>query len=258
VHGNHSVGIWVDTDNRGFDIFGNYIADNYSVGLTYEVSYNARIADNLFARNGLGNGPTNPGFPTPALYISESGSDPRVAGPYRSAFTITGNVFIDNWAGVILWENSNRFCGSPASGTDGCTLADPAVANAKTCDRAHLAAATSHQVPDYYDLCRWKTQNVSVTGNEFYFAPGQIGPACTPQHGCGFVGIFSEWGSYPSWSPYMGTTVEYHITFDQDNHFADNTYIGPWHFMALAQGAIDSWSTWRLRFRQDAGSAFYP
>ena len=48
VHGNHSVGLWADTNNRGFDIENNYIADNYSYGLIYEISYNALIKDNVF------------------------------------------------------------------------------------------------------------------------------------------------------------------------------------------------------------------
>ena len=32
---------------------------------------------------------------------------------YNKTFAITGNTFTNNWSGVILWENSNRFCGSP-------------------------------------------------------------------------------------------------------------------------------------------------
>ncbi len=63
IHGNHSEGLWADTDNRGFDIQGNYIADNYDVGLIYEISYNARIVDNVFIRNGVGGGPQEQWLP---------------------------------------------------------------------------------------------------------------------------------------------------------------------------------------------------
>ena len=81
----------------------------------------------MFVRNGIGGGPTNPGFPTSAIYISESGSDSRVPGTLRRHFPITGNKFVNNWGGVILWENSNRFCGSPANTSSGsCTLVGPA------------------------------------------------------------------------------------------------------------------------------------
>ena len=35
-------------------------------------------------------------------------------------------MFIDNWGGVILWENSNRFCNSPDNTSTGyCTLVEP-------------------------------------------------------------------------------------------------------------------------------------
>ena len=72
---------------------------------------------------------------------------------------------------------------------------------------------------------------------------------------CGFQGIFSEYGSYPSWSPYQGTAVEKHITEQQNNHFTANTYTGPWRFMTLAEGDTISWSTWRSApYKQDAGS----
>ena len=73
VHGNGDVGIWADTDNSGFNISGNYIADNWGEGIIYEISYNASITDNGFVDNALGLG-TLPGArwasPTPALYIS--------------------------------------------------------------------------------------------------------------------------------------------------------------------------------------------
>ena len=77
VHHNKSVGIWADTNNTGFLVRGNYLARNDSEAILYETSYNAAFLDNTFVRNGLVSGPDNPGFPTPALYLSESGSDSR-------------------------------------------------------------------------------------------------------------------------------------------------------------------------------------
>ena len=60
--------------------------------------------------NAWGGGPSPAlgGFPDPAIYISESGSDARVAGAYGTAFNVTNNVFTDNWGGVVIYENSNR------------------------------------------------------------------------------------------------------------------------------------------------------
>ena len=259
VHGNHSVGIWADTDNRGFNISDNYFDDNYSEALIYEISYNARIANNYFVHNAVGLGPSSPGFPTLVIYVSESGSDSRVATSYSKSFQITRNTFVNNWSGVILWENSNRFCGSPDNSSSGaCTLVDPAVANTRSCTKSALRHATVSQTPDYYDLCRWKTQNVDVDDNSFSFDPAAIGPDCTAARGCGYVGVFSEYGSDPSWSPYQGTAVEHHITFGQDNHFTGNVYNGPWRFMALADGETVSWSLWRDRYGEDASSVLTP
>ena len=43
-------------------------------------------------------------FPMPAIYISESGGDSRVGGDYSGSLTVTGNVLIDNWSGVIVYQ----------------------------------------------------------------------------------------------------------------------------------------------------------
>jgi len=253
VHDNKSVGLWADMDNRGFDIENNYISGNYAEGIVYEASYNAVIKNNTFLRDGIGAGPNIPGFPTPAIYVSESGSDSRVAGPYGSTFSITGNKFTDNWGGVVLWENADRFCGSPANPSTDCTLVKPSVATAASCNSTNIAN------PPYHDDCRWKTQNVSVYHNLFDFNPADIGSSCTMANYCGFQGLFSQYGSYPSWSPFKGIVVENHITFDQKNHFASNTYNGPWHFMAHQQGNTVSWATWRASpYDQDAGSTLNP
>jgi len=250
VHDNQDPGLWVDTDNAGFNITGNYIAHNSAEGLIYEISYNAFIADNTFVDNGWAKG-VNKGlkFPTTAIYISESGSDPRVQTPYDSVFQITGNDFINNWGGVIMWENANRACG--VSNDDACTLVQPAVYTLKSC-RSHIANSTPARHPDYFDNCRWKTQNVMVSHNVFSLNPGRV-PHCTAGNGCGYNGIFSEYGSSP---PFAGTAVESHITFDQHNRFFDNTYIGPWNFMVQQLGSSASWNTWRRApYRQDAGSS---
>ena len=264
VHDNESVGIWADTDNSGFDISDNYFADNYAEGIIYEISYNAQIDDNTFVGNAVGVGPTNPGFPEPAVYISESGSDPRVAGPYGTAFDISGNVFTNNWSGVVLWENSNRYCGSTANTSTGtCTLVTPSTYTASSCS-ANVLTSTPVGSPDYYDGCRWKTQNVDVTDNTFSFSPADLGSACIAANGCGFNGLFSEYGTYP---PYLDWIVPNDISNNQNNHFADNRYTGPWNFMAFSQGSVVSWEQWSSGIAdanasgdpfgaQDAGSTY--
>ena len=248
VHDNLSVGLWADTNNTGFDIEGNYIANNYAEGVIYEISYNARIADNTFIRNALGQGPNNPGFPTAALYLSESGSDSRVPGPYGTTFEITGNTFTDNWAGVVLWESADRFCNSPANTSHVCTLVDPSVATLTSCNSVNIA------LQPYYGDCRWKTQNVSVDHNTFNFDPAAIGTTCTAANNCGLQGLFSQWGTYPSWSPYQGPVIENAIATSQNDHFADNAYQGPWMFMVHDQGSVVPFSTWQTTWKQDTTS----
>ncbi len=264
VHNNASVGIWADTNNTGFDISDNYFAENYGEAITYEISYNASITDNTFVRNALGIGPTNPGFPEGTIYISESGSDPRVPGRYGTTLSISGNVFTDNWSGVVLWENANRYCGSAANTSTGaCTLVDPSAFTATSCS-ANVPTSTPLGNPDYFDGCRWKTQNVDVTDNTFNFSPADIGSSCTAANSCGLNGIFSQYGTYP---PYVGWVVPDHISNDQNDHFADNRYTGPWNFMAFSQGSVVSWAQWSSGMAdasasgdpfgaQDAGSTY--
>jgi hypothetical protein len=248
VYDNLGPGLWADTDNRGFDIEHNYIADNQAEGLIYEISYNLRLVDNIFFRNALASGPQLGGFPDSAVYISESGADSRVPGPYGGTFAITGNTFTDNWGGVVLYENADRYCGSAANSSTGyCTLVDPSVATISKCSNPGLVATAP-----YYNDCRWKTQNVLISHNTFTFDPASIGSDCTPAKYCGFNGLFSDAGTF---SPYRGTVVENHITFDQDNHFVSNTYTGPWRFVIENQGQAVDWSTWRASpYHQDAGS----
>jgi hypothetical protein len=250
INGNHSVGLWADTDNRGFQISGNYISGNYSNGLIYEISYNAEITGNTFIKNGTGSGPSSMQFPTGAIYISESGGDKRVPGKYSGKLEIANNTFINNWSGVILWENANRFCNSAANTSGGyCTLVDPGTVTLDSCDSSNI-----DQQP-YIDDCRWKTQNVSVDHNAFDFNAAAVGPSCSAATGCGFQGIFSEYGTFPSWSPYQNTVVEQSITYDQNNHFTNNTYNGPWQFMVHQQGTVVSWKAWTSApYRQDSGS----
>ncbi|MEU8222889.1 right-handed parallel beta-helix repeat-containing protein [Kribbella sp. NPDC048915] len=240
VHDNHSAGLWADTNNTGFVIEGNYIAGNLAEGLVYETSYNAGIRGNTFARNGLGKGPTNQGFPTPAVYISESGSDARVPGVFNKTFEISNNVFIDNWAGVILWENADRFAGSAANTSTGSgTLVNPSVATAKTCN------ATTITKQPYLSDCRWKTQNVRVHDNVFRLDPNNVSKDCAARTGCGYNGLFSNWGTFPAWSPYKQDAVQDAITFHQGNRFFNNTYAGPWNFIVHEQGNRVNWASWQ-------------
>jgi Right handed beta helix region len=241
VVNNKSVGLWADTDNAGFEFVGNYIQNSQNIGLQYEISYNAVIEYNTFNHNGVGDGPSSgSSFPTSAIYISESGSDSRVHTNYAKQFLIAHNDFLNNWGGVVLWENSNRFCASPDNSSNGyCTMVDPK-ANLQTCG----TPADIAKQP-YLSDCRWKTQNVLVEDNLFKFTPSGVGSGCSFALDCGFNGVFSEYGSDPSWSPYQGDVVPTNITYHQNNHFLANTYVGPWCFMGWQLGTSVGWNQWR-------------
>ncbi|HEY6793305.1 MAG TPA: right-handed parallel beta-helix repeat-containing protein [Kineosporiaceae bacterium] len=251
VHDNRGVGLWADSNNTDFLFQGNYISGNDAEGLMYETSYNATMVNNTFVRNAVVAGPDNPGFPVGAIYLSESGGDSRVAGSAGSAFRIAGNVFVDNWAGIVAWENADRFAGSPANSSTGMTtLVNPGVVTVQACGTPSLIAKTP-----YLDDCRWKTQNLLVEDNTFTLDPASI-PRCTAANGCGFNGLFSNYGSYPSWSPYQGQEVEENITYHQNNVWRHNSYRGPWTFMIHDQATRLSWSAWRAApYGQDAGSS---
>jgi hypothetical protein len=251
VHDNDGVGLWADTNNRGFDIAGNYISGNAAEGVIYEISYNALIQANTFVRNGFVEGIADPGFPTAALYLSESGADSRVDSAYNQTLAVQDNVFTDNWGGVTLWENADRFCNSPDNSSSGtCTLVNRPTVTDKTCTALNISKAP------YFNDCRWKTQNVTVSHNSFRFTPSGVSSKCTTSNSCGFNGVFSNYGSDPSWSPYKGSGVEQRITLSQHNQFVDNTYVGPWHFMPHDQGKTLSFKKWRAApYHQDAGSS---
>ena len=245
VHDNLGVGLWADMNNVGIEMAGNYISDNDGEGIMYEISYNASIHDNTLIRNAWVYGPKNPGFPVGAIYVSESGGDSRVSAKY-STLEITGNVLTDNWSGVILWENADRFCGSPANPTQDCTLGGRAT-------RATCVAGTIDTDP-YYSDCRWKTQHVAVHDNAFELDAAKV-PNCAVTTGCGFNGVFSQWGTYPSWSPYTKEKVEDAIAFHQNNVFAHNTYSGGWHFMPHDQAMRLTLPQWQAApYHQDIGS----
>lgn len=250
VHDNRGPGLWADTDNNDFDFETNDIEANTAEGIIVEISYNARIRNNRFVRNALVAGPKNPGFPTGAIYLSESGGDARVRARYDT-ISVTGNTFVDNWSGVVLFENADRFCGSPSNSSSRfCTLVNPKIVKLKTCIKGNI------RKEPYYSDCRWKTQNVTVTDNAFTLDPAHIA-GCAPSASCGLQGLFSNWGTYPPWSPYKGPVIEKAITFHQSDDFSNNTYTGPWEFMAYDQSRVLTFPQWRRApYRQDKGSEY--
>jgi len=265
IHDNESVGLWMDTNNTGFNVSDNYFSHNWDVAIQYEISYNVSITDNTFVDNGWIAGPNNPG--TGAIEINNAGSDANVPGAYGSQSVISGNVLTDNWGGVDIYDDSGRFCGTQSDNTssDYCTLDNPSVYSVSSCTANDSASATPSQNPDYYDNCRWKSQNILVTDNTFNFTPSNIGSNCTAAKGCGFIGLYSEWGTI---APYDGYAVPLSLVDQQNVTFSDNTYNGPFVFDSMYQGDTMSWAQWSGGYTdpnsgdaikaQDAGSTYSP
>lgn len=247
------AGLWADTDNVGFDVDGNWFTGNTGVGWQEETSYNYALTNDVFTDNAWGLGPSNPGFPEGAIYVSESGGDPRIAGPESGEALISNDTFVNNWSGVVLWESADRFCGSPNNTSSGiCTLVAPSVANINTCTQSGLSGATASN-PLYWD-CRWRTQDTTVTDNSFSFTQSAI-PNCSISNSCGENAIFSQYGTSPSWSPYKGTVIETSITTAQNNLFSDNTYSGPWSYMWGDQSSVLTFPEWQAEGQDVNGTS---
>ncbi|KFU75472.1 hypothetical protein BB31_41185 [Amycolatopsis lurida NRRL 2430] len=245
VHHNHGAGLWADTNNNDFIIEDNTIEDNDAEALFYEISYNLIIRSNTFRRNALVLGrdfaARGNNFPISAVYLSESGGEPRIWAR-TDMIEIAENEFEDNWGGLTLWENADRFCNSPSNTSTGtCTRV---VASPSDC------APESIALPPAYDDCRWKTQRVNVHDNVFRSAPD-----CTGL--CGRMAVLANYGTYPSWSPYRGNVVSEAVTFHQDNEWFSNTYVGHWSFVAHdASRSLDVTAWQAAPYRQDPCSTF--
>jgi hypothetical protein len=254
VHDNKSVGLWADTNDNNFLFEGNWIENNDGHAIFWEISYNAAIRNNVIRHNLVAVGPerirSKDNFPDAAIYISESGGDARLPHDLVGSPTIdiSNNLIEDNYNGVTLWENADRFCGSPANTSTGyCTLVNPSVAKLSTCNSANIANSP------YYSDCRWKTQNVKVHHNTFKMNRANFFNCSTSM--CGRNAIFSNYGTYPSWSPYKAETISKAIVYNQGNVFSNNTYGGTWNFTVLDTGTLVSSSAWKAApYNQDGGS----
>ncbi|MFI8768207.1 right-handed parallel beta-helix repeat-containing protein [Streptomyces sp. NPDC053792] len=248
VHDNRGAGLWADNNNNDFLFEGNVLDANDGAALMYETSYNAVIRNNTIRRNnwveGRAAAKDGDDFPYGTVYVSEAGGEPRI--PARTdRIEIYGNVLEDNWSGITLWENADRFCNSPANTSTGyCTLL---VKDTKRCAQPGIATA-----PLYGD-CRWKTQRVDIHGNRFVLDKSVLD--CTVL--CDRMAVLSNEGTSPDWSPYKGDRVAQAITLRQDNRWHDNVYVGPWTFVAHDAGrTLDSGQWQGTPYGQDAGSTF--
>lgn len=109
--------------------------------------------------------------------------------------------------------------------------------------------------------CRWITQNISVHNNRFnhnrtavlggYVLPGGVIT--------GKMALISQYGTFPSWSPYLGDVISTDITFNRNNVFTKNTYVGDYRWMPFDTGHNLSFAEWQTSpYGQDTGSSHTP
>ncbi|ATL25177.1 right-handed parallel beta-helix repeat-containing protein [Streptomyces formicae] len=248
VHDNRGTGLWADTNNNDFRIEENVLEANDGAALIYETSYNAVIRKNTIRRNNWVEGrkaaDRGDSFPFATVYVSESGGEPRVKAR-TDKIEIYRNVLQDNWSGITLWENADRFCNSPANTSSGdCTLL---VRDVDRCAKPAIAKA-----PLYSD-CRWKTQRVDIHDNRFALDKSVV--ECAER--CDRMALLANYGTYPDWSPYQGERVAEAITQKQHNRWHDNTYVGPWKFVAHDPSRVLDSGQWQgAPYEQDKGSTF--
>lgn len=122
-----------------------------------------------------------------------------------------------------------------------------------------LAAGSINSNPAYYD-CRWHTQNISVHNNTFDHNRSEVlGGSNSLQSGVvsGKHAVLSQVGTFPSWSPYQGATIQDAVTFSQNNLWSGNTYRGDYSFMPHDTGTSKTFAQWQAApYGQDAGSSF--
>ncbi|WP_394840967.1 right-handed parallel beta-helix repeat-containing protein [Pendulispora brunnea] len=261
VHDNDSVGLWADTNNVDFLFEGNYIDHNTDEGIFYEISYNATIRYNTLRRNAWAKGVRNTGSPGPAIYLSESGGDARLASTVSGStkLRIYENVLEDNFSGISIFENANRFCNSNGNTSKGyCTpFVHPTLIPSphdetyvNPINATHPCYAQVGNEP-YLTDCRWHAQNVEVTNNEFRFDPTVVPCAGTY---CGVQALMATGENNIPWSPYTVASVQNAVMFGNGNVFANNHYYGPWRF-AKGYGEKIRFDTWQAApFLQDQGS----
>ena len=248
VHDNRGTGLWADTNNNDFRIENNVLEDNDGAALIYETSYNAVIRKNTIRGNnwveGRRQADSGDDFPYATVYLSESGGEPRIKAR-TDKIEIYRNVLENNWSGITLWENADRFCNSPANTSSGdCTSL------VKDTDRCAQPAIAE---PPLYADCRWKTQRVDIHDNRFVLDKSVV--KCTVK--CDRMAVLANYGTYPDWSPYKGERVADAITTEQHNRWHDNVYLGPWTFVAHDPSRVLDVGQWQgTPYRQDAGSTF--
>jgi hypothetical protein len=291
IHGNYGDGIWPDFDNEGMDISHNYISNNFGAGIEYEASYNANITANTLVDNGdcvhatncwpastidgynvasgIGYEEGSTGSSYGAIQLEESQGDPGVASNYQGHLYVADNFFYDNFGGLTVFEDPNRFCGPNPEGQQNCTISNPAdfylpanLTSGGGCDINNLTGAskqsggyivavnTGSPAANYFNGCSWSVRNVSATNNTFSMSSPADIQNCSSATNCGNNALYS----YASNDGYSGGTFSanpYYIDAASPSETMGGWIGSPGAANTFNQNAYCGWQGWMAFYAGD-------
>ena len=267
IHNNWGPGGWADTNNANTTWTGNTITTTRAKRSSRRSPTTSRSRTTASRDNDWIDGLNNSGFPQPAIFISESGSDTTFGGvpacrearaqarnhipsSLSSAITcssITAEAFFCGRTPTVIVRTGRTECArwSTAGSSGPFTISGckAIYRSASVNTTTYTGNMTGSPSADWWNGCLWRTENVSITRNMIDFNPANImdcNRSAWPA--CGAVGIFSEYGSPLGKEP--GWVVPTQLTFFQDNTWSDNVYNGPSTFFAWNQGNGDNPVSW--------------
>jgi hypothetical protein len=265
VHNNKGTGLWADTNNIDFLFDSNWIEGNDGEGIWYEISYNVTISRNVLKSNAWIKGQANTGAPAPAIYLSESAGDSRLDSSVSGStnLQVKNNLIEDNFSGITIYENSNRFCNS--NGNTSKTYCTPFVSPGQISEpyndtypnpisSTHPCYTNIASAP-YLTDCRWHAKNVKVFNNEFRFDKNVV--PCAGNY-CGAQSLLATGSDNIPWAPaeYAIAAIQNKVLFMSGNNFYNNNYYGEWKFTKAYGETISRYGWQAGPYNQDTGSTF--
>jgi hypothetical protein len=141
--------IWLDNGNSGTLIADNYFYKSYSSAIQSETGFNLKVTGNLFMDGGWGKGSGGCGSNcNGAVNLNSSGGFNVPGSRYQNQVLVSGNQFIDNWAGVTIWQAGARSCENSGEGwpddASYCSGGYPTTASAASGGKYYFSHAGDH------------------------------------------------------------------------------------------------------------------
>lgn len=256
VADNHGVGIWLDNNNADATIADNIVSGNDREGIMVETSYNTAVTGNQVTGNAVVNARSRgDNFPVAGIFISNSGGSSALPG--TPAITVSGNRLVDNWSGVVVFWDADRYCSSASDSSVGhCTLGGPSVDECAD----NVSAPTS--VDGLIAECHWQASAVRVTDNDFVMSTAMT-DSCAGR--CGRNGLIASSAPAtttvrrtsgqltPVSNPLTPTWARDRVADPAVNRFWGNRYVGAWRFDLRTSSQPTNAAAWRAA-GQDASS----